>query len=80
MVDPFLFAIRPKTIKKVYEAVPMTDSSGSDPELTTELPPPVPLESYEAECLGLQAMKIKPVENKIEIVKVTLCTLYSIFV
>ena len=64
----------------MYEAVPMTDSSGSDPELTTELPPPVPLESYEAECLGLQAMKIKPVENKIEIVKVTLCTLYSIFV
>ena len=49
----------------------MTDSSGSDPELTTELPPPVPLESYESQCLGLQAMKIRPVESKIEIVKGT---------
>ena len=59
----------PPQVQKVYEEVPVTsESSGSDQELTTQLPPP---QNYTDECLGLQAMMIKPQveKQKIEIVK-----------
>ena len=60
----------PPQVQKVYEQVPMTESSGSDQEQLKEIiPPPVP---FADECLGLQAMMIKPpqVGHRIEIVKV----------